>query len=89
MTPGVVPGGDKNMEMNMTTKKPNRPPHAVWQVNGEGEKARWNRIGSAWVHEDTKGLNMRLDSLPLTGRIVVRAIPDTVAADDADQGGQP
>lgn len=76
------------MEMIMTTKKPNRPTHAVWQVNGEGERARWMRIGSAWVHEDTKGLNMRLDSLPLTGRIVVRAIEDKIAVEaDVAAGG--
>lgn len=68
----------------MTTKKSNvRPTHAIWQVTGDGEKSRWTRIGAAWLHEDTKGANVKLDAMPLTGRIVMREIvdQDTAAAD--------
>lgn len=54
------------------TKETKRPTHIVWQVLGEGEKARWNRIGAAWPNRDGKGLNVKLDAFPLDGRIVLR-----------------
>ena len=50
----------------------NRPTHAIWQVTGEGDKQRWNRVGVAWIHNDMKGANLKFESFPLTGRIVVR-----------------
>lgn len=54
------------------SNKPNRPTHAVYVVEGEGERAYWTKIGSAWAHEDGDGLNIQLTALPLSGRIVVR-----------------
>lgn len=54
----------------------NRPTHAIWQVTGEDEKSRWNRVGSAWMHNDKKGANLKFDSMPLSGRIVVREITE-------------
>lgn len=77
------------------TKKPNesnRPTHAIWQVTGEGEKSRWNRVGSAWLHNDKKGANLKFDSFPLSGRTVIREITEQDNAGDAasqEQGGQP
>ena len=59
-----------------TTTENKKPTHAIWQVHGEGEKQRWNRIGAAWLHKDTKGANLKFDSFPLSGRIVVREITD-------------
>ena len=47
------------------TKEPNRPTHGVYQVQGEGEKAFWNKIGAAWLHKDGKGANPMLDAIPL------------------------
>ena len=66
----VIPYGDP--EYNDT----NRPTHAIWQVNGEGEKARWTRVGAAWMHNDKKGANLKFDCFPLGGRIVVREITE-------------
>lgn len=54
------------------TKPTGTPTHHVFVVDGEGEKARWTRIGSAWPHADGSGLNVTLNVLPLSGRIVVR-----------------
>ena len=51
---------------------PNRPTHAVYVVEGEGENAYWTKIGSAWSHSDGDGFNIQLTALPLSGRIVVR-----------------
>ena len=47
-------------------------PHAVYVVEGEGDKAFWTKIGAAWAHEDGKGFNISLTCLPLNGRLVVR-----------------
>lgn len=61
------------------SKKPNdsnRPTHAIWQVQGEGDKARWTRVGAAWLHKDTKGANLKFDAFPMSGRVVVREITE-------------
>lgn len=77
--------------MNKKSNESNRPTHAIWQVTGEGEKQRWNRVGAAWMHKDLKGANMKFESFPLTGRIVVREITEQDQAGDnfntASQGG--
>jgi hypothetical protein len=46
------------------TDNSKRPTHAVFQVIGDGETARWVRIGSAWVNRDNKGFNLALDAYP-------------------------
>jgi hypothetical protein len=77
--------------MSKKPKESNRPTHAIWQVTGEGDKSRWNRVGSAWMHKDAKGANLIFDSIPLSGRVVVREITELDnTADDgaANQGGQ-
>lgn len=56
--------------MKKTT--PNRPSHAVYVVEGEGESAFWTKIGAAWMHEDGEGYNIQLTAMPLNGRLVVR-----------------
>jgi len=78
--------------MSKKPKESNRPTHAIWQVSGDGEKARWTRIGSAWMHKDAKGANLIFDSIPLSGRVVVREITEQDEAgeqfNEASQGGQ-
>ena len=54
------------------TKETKRPTHIVWQVLGEGDRAPWNRLGAGWPNRDGKGLSLKLDAYPLTGRIVMR-----------------
>ena len=53
---------------------PKAPSHIVYQVRdrGEGRKAFWTRIGSAWAHSDGKGFNVQLECVPLDGRITLR-----------------
>jgi hypothetical protein len=53
-------------------KTNNRPSHAVYIVEGEGESAFWTKIGSAWQHDDGDGFNISLAAVPLTGRLVIR-----------------
>lgn len=50
----------------------NRPTHAVYVIEGEGDKAFWTKVGAAWPHEDGEGFNLQLTALPLNGRLVIR-----------------
>lgn len=65
--------------MSTKSHENNRPTHAIWQVIGIGDRARWQRIGSAWLHNDKKGANMKFDSFPMGGRVVVRELSDANA----------
>jgi len=44
-------------------QKSTRPTHAVYVVEGEGDDARWTRVGAAWTHDDGNGLNISLNRL--------------------------
>ena len=49
------------------------PSHVVYQVRDSNQgKGFWTRIGAAWMHNDGKGFNVQLDSVPLDGRITLR-----------------
>jgi hypothetical protein len=70
------PTGDKNMTTESNTKG-KAPTHAAYQVKDrEGKPSFWNRLGSAWQHQDGKGFSIQLDSLPLDGRITLREISE-------------
>lgn len=69
--------------MSTKSNDTNRPTHAIWQVSGEGDRARWTRVGAAWMHKDLKGTNLKFDAMPLSGRIVVREITEQDNAGDA------
>lgn len=56
------------------TAQPKRPTHAIYQVLGEKDNARWIRVGAGWTNEDGKGFNLVFDAYPVTGRTVVREI---------------
>lgn len=64
----------------------NKPTHAIYQVIGDDSNAKWFRVGSAWMHKDLHGANLKFDSFPLSGRTVLRAIDDKPAA-AGKQGG--
>ncbi len=55
------------------------PSHLAYQVRdrGEGKKAIWTRIGSAWQHADGKGFNVQLDAMSLDGRISLRVYEES------------
>jgi hypothetical protein len=63
------------MATTETTKR--KPGYGIYHVTGEGEAARWNKIGAAWSHQDGEGFSLLLEYLPLAanGRLVLRAFP--------------
>ena len=55
----------------MTTKK--RPAYRVYTVEDiDDENSFWTLVGSAFAHEDRKGMNVLLKALPVDGRLVLR-----------------
>ncbi len=56
----------------MKQTKTSKPDYAVYVVEGEGDKAYWTKIGSAWSHKDGDGMNVTLIALPLNGRLTIR-----------------
>ncbi len=53
-----------------------KPTHRIYRVIGEGKTASWTPIGAAWPNNDGKGFSISYDALPLTGRIIMRAITE-------------
>lgn len=72
--------------MSKKSNDTNRPTHGIWMVQGEGDKARWTRIGAAWMHKDLKGANLKFEAIPMGGRIVVREITEQDNANDEFNG---
>jgi hypothetical protein len=60
------------MAKENTASTKSLPTHEAFVIDGEGEKARWTRIGAAWPHQDGQGFNVSLTAIPLSGRLVIR-----------------
>ncbi len=68
-------------------KQSKRPTHGIYQVTGDGDKARWQKVGAAWAHADGQGANLVFDAVPLKGRIVMRILAEREETAGED-GGQ-
>ncbi len=56
----------------MAAKKA-KPDYEAYLVDGEGDKAFWTKVGAAWKHDDTEGLNIVFTpGLAVSGKIVLR-----------------
>jgi hypothetical protein len=65
----------------MKGNKPTLIAYAVKDPLGAEQKAIWTRIGAAWPHEKGPGYSIRLDALPVDGRILlVEPVPSEVTA---------
>jgi hypothetical protein len=64
----------------MKGDKPALIAYAVKDAVEEERKAIWTRIGAAWAHENGRGYSIRLDALPLDGRIVLAEPPGEARA---------
>ena len=54
-----------------------RPDLAAYVVRDrEDKKSNWREIGVAFKHKDGKGLDLLLDAMPVSGRVVLRDIED-------------
>jgi hypothetical protein len=71
--------------MKNELKEKKAPTHGVYVVQGDGDNARWMKIGAAWQNRDGKGMNVILDALPLTNKIVVREFIEKEAEDKGAQ----
>jgi hypothetical protein len=59
--------------INNQTAASKAPSHIVYHVRDrEGGEGFWTRIGAAWAHNDGKGLNIQIETMPLDGRITLR-----------------
>ena len=59
----------------MTDKNNNAPTHEIFHVVGEGNAARWTKIGVAWTHKDGEGMNLAINYSPLVeGRTLIRKV---------------
>lgn len=54
-------------------KSPDFIAYAVVNRADAEAKARWREIGTAWLHNDGNGLQLRLDALPVDGVVTLRA----------------
>lgn len=72
--------------MSNNTNEKKRPTHVIYQVIGEGDKARWIRVGAAFPHKGGKGWLLKFDAYPVIGRTQMREISEPNAS--AEDGGQ-
>lgn len=53
--------------------KPKLPSHIAYSVEeGNGDKNHWQKIGAAWPSKDG-GLSLKLNAIPIDGRIALRS----------------
>jgi len=55
----------------MKADKPTLIAYTVKDGQGAEPKAIWTRIGAAWPHSNGGGYSIRLEALPVDGRIVL------------------
>lgn len=70
-----------------TNNKPFMLGYTVTPI-GDGKRSAWSKIAAAWAHKDGEGYEVRMDALPVDGRLVLRTVKDDqhdgndVVADD-------
>lgn len=70
-------------EKDVNGNKPTLIAYSVKDGRGEEAKAIWTRIGAAWAHENGPGYSIRLDALPVDGRLVLVAPAEVKLGDPA------
>jgi len=62
-------------EIPFTTndRKPNRPSHTLFLVQGEQDDAVWTEVGALWAHQNDNGFHLNLKALPMArdARLVI------------------
>ena len=62
--------------MSTSSTAGRRPSHRLYMVTGEGDAANWTQLGAAWPNKDGKGFNLLFEAMPLSGRLVMREVPE-------------
>lgn len=61
------------MSDNFSETKPKLPSHFAYSVeDGNDDNTHWQKIGAAWPAKGD-GLSLKLNALPLDGRVVLRS----------------
>lgn len=73
-----------NSQDNLSPTQSRRPTMLGYTVRpiGDGKTSVWSKVAAAWAHKDGRGYEVRLDALPVDGRMVFR----TPKEDDRDAG---
>ena len=65
-----------NDDANIVAKTSNKPTHYAYVVRerdiNDKKSKMWLIVGAAWAHNDGRGFNLELESLPVKGKIVLR-----------------
>lgn len=61
------------MARTQTTETAKAPDFNAYHVVSRNDKAFWTKIGASWLHHDGNGMTLQLETLPMNGRIVLRA----------------
>lgn len=66
-------------------QKSKGPSHLAYQVSkGKEGQAHFNRIGAGFPHNDGKGIDVVLNSVPVDGRVTLRTMQERL--DDFREG---
>lgn len=65
-------------------KADKRPTHRAYVVIGSGEASIWREIGVGWKHSDARGINIKLDAVPVDGSLVLRERKDDEPAPERE-----
>lgn len=66
---------DQNTTATAVQNKPFMLGYTVRPI-GDGRKSSWSKIAAAWAHKDGQGFEVRMDALPVDGRLVLRTVPE-------------
>ena len=75
----------KNTQTDTKARGLKRPFMLAYTVKpiDDGKTSVWSKIGAAWAHKDGEGYEVRMDALPVDGRVVLRTLKDR----DVDPSG--
>lgn len=74
--------GENNQsgDTNRAARKPDLLGYTVRPI-GDGRKSSWSKVAAAWAHKDGQGFELRMDALPVDGRLVLRAAQEDNSGD--------
>lgn len=63
-----------------------KPDFLAYNVtNAKDGKGYFNQVGAAWMHKDGQGLDVQLNSMPISGRVTLRELRDEQMQEYSDQ----